>query len=201
MDWSKRVRQYRSRSGLTQAALAEMFGVEERTVRRWESGVSRPPAEVRVKLQMTPVPVIPVPTSHGLKNFVRSHKEMVSLFTPQLKVIASSAPIAAQFAAMFGRELDGVQLFKFLGNDMSELIAAHGGWDRMVKNGLSSIAGSMVIDKGTSGLAFDVPVRIAYTVLTMEDGERIHIGYTTMLNEAEPFRPRITFGEELFLEE
>lgn len=201
MDWSQRVRLYRARTGLTQAALAELFGVEERTVRRWESGISRPPADVRVKLQATPVPVIPQRTLRGLKDFVRSHKEMVSLFTPQLKVIASSAPVAAQFTAMFGRELDGVQLFQFLGSDMSELIASHGGWDRMVKNGLSSIAGSMVVDKGTSGLAFDVPVRIAYTVLTMEDNERVHIGYTTMLREAEPFRPKITFGEELFLEE
>jgi DNA-binding XRE family transcriptional regulator len=79
MDWSQRVRQYRNRSGLTQAALAEMFGVEERTVRRWAGGVSRPPADVRVELQLAPVPAIPVPTSRSLKEFVRSSKEMMSL--------------------------------------------------------------------------------------------------------------------------
>ena len=201
MDWSQRVRQYRSRSGLTQAALAEMFGVEERTVRRWESGISRPPADVRIKLQMAPVPPMPLPTSRGLKDFVRSHKEMMSLYTPQLKVIAVSPPAAAQFAAMFGREFDGVQLFDYLGSDMKQLITNHGGWDTMVNNGLSSIAASMVVDKGTSGLAYDVPVQIAYTVLTMEGGERVHIGYTTMLREPEPFKPKVTFGEELYLEE
>jgi transcriptional regulator with XRE-family HTH domain len=201
MDWSQRVRQYRNRSGLTQAALAEMFGVEERTVRRWEAGTSRPPADVRVKLQLAPVPAIPVPISRSLKEFVRSSKEMMSIYTPELKVIAASPPGAAQFAAMFGCEFDGVRLFDFLGNDMRQLITNHGGWDRMVKNGLSSIAASIVVEKGTSGLAYDVPVQIAYTVLTMTDGERVHIGYTTMLREPAPFKPKITFGEELFLEE
>ena len=201
MDWSQRVRQYRSRSGLTQAALAEMFGVEERTVRRWESGISRPPADVRVKLQMAPVPLMPRPTSRGLIDFVRAQKEMMSLYTPQLKVIAASPPAEAQFAAMFGRGFDGVQLFDYLGHDMKKLFADHGGWDRMVQNGLSSIARSMVVDKGTHGLAHDVPVQIAYTVLTMEDGERVHIGYTTMLREPELFKPKVTFGAELYLEE
>lgn len=201
MDWSQRVRQYRSRSGLTQAALAEMFGVEERTVRRWESGISRPPADVRVKLQLAPVPFIPKATSRGLKDFVRSHKEMVSLYTPQLKAIAASPQANAGFVAMFGREFEGVRLIDYLGQDMRQLIDNHGGWDRMIANGLSSIATSMVVDKGTNGLAVDVPVKIAYTVLTMENGERIHIGYTTMLREAEPFKPKVTFGEELYLEE
>ncbi len=61
MDWSQRVRNYRQRAGLTQEALAEMFAVEARTVRRWESGASRPPENVRAKLQRTPVPVVPKP--------------------------------------------------------------------------------------------------------------------------------------------
>lgn len=201
MDWSQRVRQYRGRSGLTQAALAEMFGVEERTVRRWEGGTSRPPAEVRIKLQMAPVPSLPRPTLRGLIDFVRAQKEMMSLYTPQLRVIAVSPPAAAQFAAMFGRDFNGVQLLDFLGSDMRQLISDHGGWERMVKNGLSSIACSMVVEQGTNGLAFDAPVQIAYTVLTMEDGERVHIGYTTMLREPQLFKPKVTFGAELYLEE
>lgn len=201
MDWSQRVRQYRSRTGLTQAALAEMFGVEERTVRRWETGVSRPPADVRVKLEMAPVPYVPRPTLSALKDFVHSHNGMVSLYTPQLKVIAASPQANAGFVAMFGRAFEGVRLLDYLGSDMKQLIENHGGWDRMLANGLSSIATSMVVDKGTNGLAVDVPVKVAYTVLKMEDGERFHIGYTTMLGEAEPFKPKVTFGEELFLEE
>jgi len=201
MDWSQRVRQYRSRSGLTQAALAELFGVEERTVRRWESGISRPPAEVRVKLLMAPVPYIARPTLSALKDFVHAHNGMVSLYTPQLKAIAASPQANAGFVAMFGRDFAGVRLLDYLGNDMKQLIENHGGWDRMVANGLSSIATSMVVDKGTNGLAHDVPVQIAYTVLTMEDGERVHIGYTTMLREPELFKPKVTFGAELYLEE
>ncbi len=35
VDWGQRIRSYRKRSGLTQEALAEAFGVEPRTVRRW----------------------------------------------------------------------------------------------------------------------------------------------------------------------
>lgn len=150
---------------------------------------------------MAPVPYIARPTLSAVKDFVRAYNGMVSLYTPQLNVIAASPQANAAFAAMFGRDFEGICLLDYLGQDIKQLIENHGGWDRMLANGLSSIATSMVVDKGTHGLAADVPVKVAYTVLRMENGERFHIGYTTMLGAAEPFKPKVTFGEELFLEE
>jgi transcriptional regulator with XRE-family HTH domain len=40
----ERVREYRTRRGMTQREAAEVIGVSERTWRRWEQPGSRPPA-------------------------------------------------------------------------------------------------------------------------------------------------------------
>jgi DNA-binding XRE family transcriptional regulator len=41
-DWSRLVRRYRIRHGLTQMRLAALLGVSQRTVSRWERGEDRP---------------------------------------------------------------------------------------------------------------------------------------------------------------
>ena len=50
-DWAKLVRRYRLRHGLTQARLAGVFGVSQRTVSRWERGEDRPSLELQRKLR------------------------------------------------------------------------------------------------------------------------------------------------------
>ncbi|MDQ8698194.1 helix-turn-helix domain-containing protein [Hyphomicrobium sp. LHD-15] len=41
-DWKKLVRRYRIRHGLSQARMADLFGVAQRTVSRWERGEDSP---------------------------------------------------------------------------------------------------------------------------------------------------------------
>jgi transcriptional regulator with XRE-family HTH domain len=41
-DWTKLVRRYRLRHGLSQARMADLFGVAQRTVSRWERGEDKP---------------------------------------------------------------------------------------------------------------------------------------------------------------
>lgn len=110
MEWSQRVRYYRARAGLTQEALAELFGVEPRTVRRWESGASRPPEDVRAKLQRAPVPVIPRAKMSSLKDFVSGAKGMISLYTPTLEVVAGSSVSTALFRTLYGGDPIGVNV-------------------------------------------------------------------------------------------
>ena len=44
-DWSRLVRRYRIRHGVTQMRLAAMLGVSQRTISRWERGEDRPSLE------------------------------------------------------------------------------------------------------------------------------------------------------------
>ena len=47
---ANRLREQRKARGLTQAALAYMVGVSERTIRSWESGEASPPKRQAAKL-------------------------------------------------------------------------------------------------------------------------------------------------------
>lgn len=201
MEWSQRVRYYRTRAGLTQEALAELFGVEPRTVRRWESGASRPPEDVRAKLQRAPVPVIPRATLGSLKDFVGGAKGLVSLYTPTLDVIAASPVSAHLFRTLYGSEPVGVNILPYLGEDLRNLFTDHGGMDRMLRNGLSSITADMCVEKGNHGAAIEVTMRSAISVLTLEDGQKVQIAYSSMIDSKTDTRPCVTYGEEVRLEE
>jgi transcriptional regulator with XRE-family HTH domain len=50
-DWACLVRRYRLRHGLTQARLAALVGVSQRTVSRWERGEDRPSLDIRRTLR------------------------------------------------------------------------------------------------------------------------------------------------------
>jgi DNA-binding XRE family transcriptional regulator len=50
-DWGDLVKRYRLRHGLTQARMAIVIGVSQRTVSRWERGDDKPSLEVRRKLR------------------------------------------------------------------------------------------------------------------------------------------------------
>jgi transcriptional regulator with XRE-family HTH domain len=201
MEWSQRVRYYRTRAGLTQEALAELFGVEPRTVRRWESGASRPPEDVRAKLQRAPVPVIPRATLGSLKDFVNGAKGIVSLYTPTLEVVAGSPMSTNLFRTLYGCDPIGVNILPYLGEDMQGIFADHGGIDRMNRNGLSSITADMHIDKGNNGAAVSATMRSAITVLTLEDGHKVQIAYVSMVDGKSNAAPCVTYGEEVRLEE
>jgi transcriptional regulator with XRE-family HTH domain len=51
MDWARRIKDYRSRNGLTQEAFAAHFGVDRTTVSRWENGREQPALVYRKRLQ------------------------------------------------------------------------------------------------------------------------------------------------------
>jgi len=50
-DWASRIRRYRLRHGLTQAAFASIVGVSQRTVSRWERGEDRPSLDQQKRLR------------------------------------------------------------------------------------------------------------------------------------------------------
>ena len=58
----------------------------------------------------------------------------------------------------------------------------------------------MFVEKGNNGSALPVVVRFANTVLTMEDGGKVHMAYSTILEGKSNPVPCVTYGEELRLE-
>jgi transcriptional regulator with XRE-family HTH domain len=50
-DWTSLLRLYRLRHGLTQQALADIMGVSQRTISRWERGDDRPTKAKQAKLR------------------------------------------------------------------------------------------------------------------------------------------------------
>lgn len=50
-NWSETVRRYRVRHGLTQARMADVFGVSQRTISRWERGEDRPSFNRQLQLR------------------------------------------------------------------------------------------------------------------------------------------------------
>jgi transcriptional regulator with XRE-family HTH domain len=107
-DWSEILKRYRLRHGLTQARLAAVVGVSQRTISRWERGDDRPSITLQKQLRdlgWSP----PVPLLASLAHAVRYCPFPRALSrTPRLRLQALSEPAIAKRPSMsnwIGRDL------------------------------------------------------------------------------------------------
>jgi transcriptional regulator with XRE-family HTH domain len=196
-DWSLRIRSYRRRTGLTQEALAELFMVEPRTIRRWEAGHSQPPAKIRQRLTKTSVPAISRPEISVLREMVETSSQGITLLNDDLIVLAMSSRDRQWFTSNFGQVPLQASIEHFIPPTVRDLVEPHGGWRRAIDAGLSS----MMADFQIPGLA-SFAGRMQWTVLRLGDGARIHTCVSkTLPSMSAPLPATLTFIDEVRSEE
>lgn len=108
MEWAASIRRLRQSNGWKQAVLAELLGVDQATVSRWERGLQTPEVTMRRKLvelmrsrvpEMDRLPLVSIQTSPN----------PAIAFDRSLRVLALSAP-AADLLAIEGETLAGAAL-------------------------------------------------------------------------------------------
>lgn len=133
MNWSSAVRHYRRVHCITQDQLADIFAVDTRTVRRWESGQSIPPMSVRDTVIMI---------DHSaqydmLAKLTSSSTEIMCLFDQDRRIIAAS-PALLQSARLSVSDVVGANYCRLFvpehATGIIDRIDREGGY---VKSGLS----------------------------------------------------------------
>jgi transcriptional regulator with XRE-family HTH domain len=159
-DWAQRVRDYRAKSGLTQEALAALFGVDPRSVRRWEAGDVRPALVVRNRLLRSPVAIVKHPTTEAIAQLIAASSGFSCLLTTSRAVIASSPAYERRMIKAHG---DGWQDLPFLTRLSPEIAATvepcltrEGGMDAMLKRGLTAMTHDFLLPRhmGDTALRF-----------------------------------------------
>ncbi len=201
-DWGLRIRSYRERAGLTQVQLADLFGVDDRTVRRWEAGVSRPPRSVREQLGRTPVPRILRPDIQSIATLVRQSSLGIMLLDSQLVVLAASARDIAWHQRHYCRDPTGSSFEPFIQQTPRTLLESAGGWRKAVASGLSSLTGDFQMEVGERGNVQGLQGRATWTVMRLEGGDQIHLCQSSTLPTGSTVHGmRLTFIEEIMQEE
>jgi transcriptional regulator with XRE-family HTH domain len=195
-DWATRIRSWRKRSGLTQEAVADLFMVDERTVRRWEQGISEPPLDVRRRLERTSVPLIQRPEISALAQVIASSALGTMLLDENLKVLAMSERERQFWLHQTGKDLTGGTWEPYIPSFFQEILEGYGGWRAAIKAGASSLTGDCRITLAGDGAVFTG--RIQYTILRMSDGTVVHSYLGRSMPETAVLLPaRVTFIDEI----
>jgi transcriptional regulator with XRE-family HTH domain len=202
MDWSDRVRNYRLRSKLSQEALADLFGVDPRSVRRWEAGDSRPRDDVRAKLLRAPVPAVAQTTIDGLARIIASSSEFTVLLDDKYQVITSSPSYNARMTRVHGSDWRSVPLLDRFYKPVAEVIDAsvtrHGGLQKMMQNGLSAMTHDFVMNRDGAEVTFRFTGARLFVSAT--DSVMIHTSFGVEKADIAFTEPLMTYLDEIMAE-
>jgi transcriptional regulator with XRE-family HTH domain len=202
MEWSERIRNYRRNSRLSQEALAELFGVDVRSVRRWEAGTSRPRDDVRAKLLRAPVPAVAQTTIDGLARIISTSSEFTVLLDDKFQVIASSASYDARMTRVHGPDWRGVPLLDRFYKPVAEVIdtsvTRHGGLQKMMRNGLSAMTHDFVMDR--DGVEVTFRFTGARLFINASESVLINTSFGVEKSDIAYTEPLITYLDEIMTE-
>ncbi|MCY1315164.1 Helix-turn-helix domain protein [compost metagenome] len=134
MDWRGQLRRYRKARGFTQAALAELLGVEQATVSRWECGTHEPELGVQRRLRDMIYGRGPG-SDHFIYSSVSHSPFAVKLATKSAKNIAASR-LAADFHGVVASSLGSADYRPFFTEELES------NWGRAVEMGF--FAGELI---------------------------------------------------------
>ncbi|MGX5667968.1 helix-turn-helix domain-containing protein [Rhizobium daejeonense] len=140
MITAARIKAFRKFSGLTQADLADQWGVSVRTLSRWERGEGRPAEWMRRELARS-VPPLEWPTAPAFKAMVENYPRPALLWDSNLKVLASEKH-HFRWAARAGVELIGTDWHKHLSEWVRDMLSDNGGFSSLIRNGMMCIRGT-----------------------------------------------------------
>jgi transcriptional regulator with XRE-family HTH domain len=197
--WAKRVKLYRQKSGMPQEQLAEMFGVDVRSVRRWEAGTAMPSLAVRKKLLSAPVPAMASASVAGFAEIIRSSPKFTALLSDRHEIIAASASYEARMLRVHGPDWRDVPHLDRIKSPVQEIITAtcdaHGGLDKMMRNGLSSLTHDFTFER--DGRMVSMRFTSARLFVNHTDSVLIHASFGTDINDVRPDEPQITYLDEI----
>jgi len=179
-NWPAEIRRFRLLHAMKQANLAEILGVDQATVSRWESGFSIP--ELGMQRRLRDMIFRSAPDKALVRHWVSIAPAQVQLSTPERKAIAASASYCA---------VHGVRQDQIVGMDMTPTHSEDSRrmWSIIRDNGFyrGEIASAMVIVHSNSlaGLFHNVPVKVVYTPVRLARGMTLLRSERVPLTETE----------------
>jgi transcriptional regulator with XRE-family HTH domain len=136
--WANWTKAFRVKHQLTQEGVADMLGVDPRTVRRWEAG-QQPTKEARGRLESL---IAPSP-AHLMGDFLpvllETSPDYIMLLDPEFKVLATSASHRRFMTAHHGiADVVGLSWRRFVPHTYNDWIDSNGGTAGMLRNGFVS---------------------------------------------------------------
>ncbi len=204
MNWGARIRKYRSRSGLTQEALAEAFGVAPRTIRRWEAEDSRPPDHVRKKLRLSPVMVMPRLSLDGLQANAALSPLNTVLLNDKYMVLAASPSYVGFMTRAHGPDWKSLNYFKQVPDYVAEQFyaayAAVGGLESVLDSNYASVLTDFVFtDSMRANGKPTIAMRGNGTRVFLADGQCVFINtsHPIPVDQVMFSKPQFTFLDEI----
>jgi transcriptional regulator with XRE-family HTH domain len=197
--WSERIKLYRQKTGMPQEQLAEMFGVDVRSVRRWEAGTAMPSLAVRKKLLSAPVPAMASASVSGFAEIIRTSNKFTALLSDQHEIIAASASYEGRMLRVHGPDWRDVPHLDRIKSPVQDIITAtcdtHGGLEKMMRNGLSSLTHDFTFER--DGRTVSMRFTSARLFVNHKDSVLIHTSFGTNINDVRPDEPQITYLDEI----
>ena len=165
---ARRLKAFRHTQALTQENLAELWGVSNRTIARWERGEGRPQQWMRREIAKVESP-IEWPTARLLCELIERRASPAMIYDTGLKVLAVSAMHDAWMHATYGITAVGVDWRRYMSEACHEMVAAGGGVDYMVHHGLMCMRGTYNDPRGVDGTFVPHQMYIDLTVVRIPD--------------------------------
>lgn len=137
MDWGTRIKEYRSRNGLTQQALADDLSVDRTTIIRWEKGNDEPGIAYRRKI-LAWAPTVPEGVVRGLIDVVDHMDGFATLLDAEFRVLRTSK----KHQQLLGYDLSdiyGKPSEPFWSAEMTKIIKQVGGLKGYRRNGIHAM--------------------------------------------------------------
>jgi transcriptional regulator with XRE-family HTH domain len=197
-QWAERILAYRKRSKISQEKAAQLFGVDVRTIRRWEAGKAAPTILVQAKLSATPVPLIKNPTYQGLVQLVETSPNFALLFDRDLIVLANSPSHKEHMLKQYGVDVVGSDWRRYCPALFQDIIDKHGGRHRMLADGFSSLSADFFRPAGERGGSISYSGRGTHTSLRILPDTVIDLSVSVALPPEQVTNSvRVTYLDEI----
>lgn len=151
LDWGRRIREYRGRSGMTQQALADDLGVDRTTISRWERGRDEPSLSFRRRL-MNLTPSYRESVVRGLIDFIDNLDGLATLLDSSFRVLRTTRT-HQQLLGYNVADVYGMPSERYWSAEMERIIKHVGGLKGYRQNGIYRMDLTLVRQPGESVFA------------------------------------------------
>ena len=194
IDWGQRIKDYRTRNGLTQQAMADDLGVDRTTIIRWEKGRDEPALMYRRRI-LAWSPTVPEGVVRGLIEFVDHLDGFATLLDSQFRVLRTTRKhqlmLGYDSADVYGRPSE-----PYWSEQMAQIIKQVGGLKGYKRNGIYSMDLALVRRPGEPGLYLERPIAsIGKTVAIGDPRDPIcHLTTLTVTEDLSALPPNQIIG-------
>lgn len=183
MEWGQRIKEYRSRNGLTQQAIADDFGVDRTTIARWESGRLEPALCYRKRI-VALTPTLSEGIVRGLMDHIDGLDSTATLLDGQFRVLRTTK-LHQSILKYDPATIYGLSTERFWAHEMEKVVKDIGGLKNFRKIGIYCLDLTIVRQPGEGAIRINRPMASVGRTVAVGD-PRDPVAYLTTLRQIDP---------------